>query len=565
MTKRNRFHKKSFRILLTIILLLGTCLGDWSLGRPASIHAAGSLSDTDFLKTNGTSIRKSKGTGSTVYLRGTNAGGWLVQESWMNPTNAPDQKTLMNTLKDRFGAAARDELLSVYEDHYWTTQDFDNISAMGMTAVRLPFTYMNLVDDSGNLKADAWSRLDWFVENCRQRGIYIILDMHGAFGSQNGMDHSGEVNDGNQLYGNPNNRQKTLWLWEKIAEHFKGNPTVAAYDILNEPGVKAAATGRMQWDFYNEIYNRIRAVDGDHIIMMESCWDAGNLPNPRDYGWTNVVYEYHYYPWDSVTSAPGQAAYISSKVTDIRSHNYGVPTFVGEFTSFDVEDAWKNTLATFNREGWHWTTWTYKVTGSNNSWGIYNLNAEAVDIYRDSKDTIRQKWSKVGAGYSAVNSKIYNVIKPYLQGSIDPGNGGSPLFADGEYYLTSVANGGVVSAENGGADPLVANRSAVGGAWESLRLENNSDGTVSFKSMANQKYVCAVIDESNQLLARSASIGTWEKFELVSTGNGDYGIKAIANGKFVQANFNVGGRLEATQVRVAGAWEAFKITRMGDS
>ena len=54
-----------------------------------------------------------------------------------------------------------------------------------------------------HLKSNAFDRLDWFVQNCSQRGMYVILDMHGAFGSQNGMDHSGEVNDGKQLYYNP--------------------------------------------------------------------------------------------------------------------------------------------------------------------------------------------------------------------------------------------------------------------------------------------------------------------------------------------------------------------------
>ena len=61
-----------------------------------------------------------KGSGDTVYLRGTNAGGWLVQESWMNPTNAKDQKTMMNTFKTRFTESVRDQLIDVYEYSYWT-------------------------------------------------------------------------------------------------------------------------------------------------------------------------------------------------------------------------------------------------------------------------------------------------------------------------------------------------------------------------------------------------------------------------------------------------------------
>ena len=33
----------------------------------------------------------------------------------------------------------------------------------------------------------------WIIDECSKRGIYIILDLHGAFGAQNGQDHSGEV------------------------------------------------------------------------------------------------------------------------------------------------------------------------------------------------------------------------------------------------------------------------------------------------------------------------------------------------------------------------------------
>ena len=103
------------------------------------------------------------------------------------------------------------------------------------------------------------------------------------------------------------------------------------YDILNEPGIKAAATYSLHWDFYNEIYNTIRSKDSNHIIIMESCWDADNLPRPSQYGWKNVAYEYHYYPWNAQNSSDAQKSYFSGKVSDIANHNYGVPTFVGEF------------------------------------------------------------------------------------------------------------------------------------------------------------------------------------------------------------------------------------------
>lgn len=663
--------KKLVSMLLVFAMTFSVAISGKIIGI-TQVSAREALGSNDFLKVNGTQIRKQKGTGDIVYLRGTNAGGWLVQEDWMNPTNASDQKTMMTTLANRFGASKRDELVSTYENNYWTTQDFDNCAEMGMSVIRLPFTYMNLCDDNGNLKSNAFDRLDWFVQNCSQRGMYVILDMHGAFGSQNGMDHSGEINDGKQLYYNQSNKDKTLNLWKKIAEHFKGNPAVAAYDILNEPGIKAAATYSLHWDFYNEIYNTIRSKDSNHIIIMESCWDADNLPRPSQYGWTNVAYEYHYYPWSAQNSSDAQKSYFSSKVSDIANHNYGVPTFVGEFTCFEQAEGWKAAMSTFNGQGWHWTTWSYKVTG-NSSWGIYNHNPEKVDIYNDSADTIKNKWSAVGTANGWKNDKIYNLVKPYLSGTVTSTGGsttddsdnnstsgvatlyehsnyggwavsleeGSYDYKDilakgivndqisslrvsdgykvtiyddegfkgkskeftsdasyvgdemndktssikiekinnqtstttsyntvklpnGKYSIKSVANEKYVATENGGSDPIVANRDNYSGSWETFYIVNNDDGTVSIKADANNKYICAVLDEENQLTPRSDSISTWEKFKIYKINDSEYGIRSAENGKYVKADLDNGGKLIAGSDSIAGAWEAFNIEKLGD-
>ena len=664
--------KKLVSMLLVFAMTFSVAISGKIIGI-TQVSAREALGSNDFLKVNGTQIRKQKGTGDIVYLRGTNAGGWLVQEDWMNPTNASDQKTMMTTLANRFGASKRDELVSTYENNYWTTQDFDNCAEMGMSVIRLPFTYMNLCDDNGNLKSNAFDRLDWFVQNCSQRGMYVILDMHGAFGSQNGMDHSGEINDGKQLYYNQSNKDKTLNLWKKIAEHFKGNPAVAAYDILNEPGIKAAATYSLHWDFYNEIYNTIRSKDSNHIIIMESCWDADNLPRPSQYGWTNVAYEYHYYPWSAQNSSDAQKSYFSSKVSDIANHNYGVPTFVGEFTCFEQAEGWKAAMSTFNGQGWHWTTWSYKVTG-NSSWGIYNHNPEKVDIYNDSADTIKNKWSAVGTANGWKNDKIYNLVKPYLSGTVTSTGGsttddsdnnstsgvatlyehsnyggwavsleeGSYDYKDilakgivndqisslrvsdgykvtiyddegfkgkskeftsdasyvgdemndktssikiekinnqtstttsyntvklpnGKYSIKSVANEKYVATENGGSDPIVANRDNYSGSWETFYIVNNDDGTVSIKADANNKYICAVLDEENQLTPRSDSISTWEKFKIYKINDSEYGIRSAENGKYVKADLDNGGKLIAGSDSISGAWEAFNIEKVGDT
>ncbi len=132
---------------------------------------------------------------------------------------------------------------------------------------------------------------------------------------------------------------------------------------------------------------------------------------------------------------------------------------------------------------------------------------------------------------------------------------------DGVYSLTSAANNMVVCAENYGNDPLAANRETHSGNWEEFTVVNNSDGTISLQSGYNGKYVCAVIDESNQLLARSSAIDAWEKFEIEHISGDQYALKASANGLYVQADLNDNGVLKAAG-ETAGTWETFVFAKV---
>ena len=370
----------------------------------------------DFLKTCGRYIRNQSGKGERIFLRGTNAGGWLVHEEWMCPTQARDTKTIRDTLEARFGAAIRNELLDVYRGAYWTAQDFDNCAQLGMTCVRLPFLYWDVADGEGGILPGGFDRLDWFVENCAQRGIYVILDLHGAYGSQNGKHHSGQVNDGRQLYYDDANRARTIRLWEAIAAHYRGNPAVAGYDLLNEPENDTEHTGRMQWDYYNELYRAVRAVDPDHIIFIEACWEPKNLPRPSKYGWENVVYEYHHYSWDA-QSVEGVTLHAAANAL-WEYMAFRVPILNGEFTCFGKDESWRNSLKIYNRLNFHWTTWTYKVTGKSPNgdphWGIYEHNLPKVDIQTASEAEIRAAWNMVGTEH-AVATRLGGILEEYLR------------------------------------------------------------------------------------------------------------------------------------------------------
>ena len=518
----------------------------------------------DFLKTDDTQIKNNHGNGNCVYLRGTNLGNLFVQENWMSSTNEKDQKTINEKLTKRFGKKLKDNLISFYENNYFTLSDFDKLKEMGMSVIRVPFTYMNLydktIDNKWILKKNAFEKLDWIVRESSKRGIYVILDLHGAFGSQNGQDHSGELIDNIKdvtFYKNTELKKLTLDLWKEVAIHYKNNPAIAGYDILNEPSEKAGITTDYHFEFYNEIYQVIRKIDYDHIIIMESCWTVLNLPNPKKYNWKNVVYEYHHYIWNSQDSAIGQIIATKALIESIKLANYNVPTYIGEFTCFTSNDAWKSVLELFNLNGYHYTSWSFK---SNNmgTWGIFNQKGTLkVNINSHSLKDIKSIWSynNIGTGKKSSNNMVYDRLKEAFPGTI---YFLKYYLIDKDYIkLKSGITNKYVCADNYGESNLIANRDSTGN-WEHFLFYNNSDGTISIQSRANNKFLCAVFDHNNKknpIIARSNHIQDWEKFYVENINNGKIAFRTFINNKYIQVN-PYDKQLYALGEKI-GTWEEF--------
>jgi hypothetical protein len=100
--------------------------------------------------------------------------------------------------------------------------------------------------------------------------------------------------------------------------------------------------------------------------------------------------------------------------------------------------------------------------------------------------------------------------------------------------IKAQALGRVISAENAGNAPLVANRS-IASVWEQFTVDINASGEVSFKSSANGLFVCADSFGNSPLIAnRSAALGSWERFDWLDQGDGSFVLRAKANNQFVQ-------------------------------
>ena len=341
--------------------------------------------------------------GEEVILRGVNLGGWLLQESWMCPVIGEDREwanlDTLTVLESRFTKEQVQELLNTYQEHWITEEDIKNISEMGCNVVRVPFWYRNfMLDEQGTwINEDfdqnpGFVKLDWIIKMAEKYDMYVILDMHGCPGGQS-MDHSTGTLSENRLYTDEVCQDTMETLWVAIANRYKNNSTVAAYDIMNEPQNNSGYEGansydpweKTSWEMSNKIYDRmikaIRAIGDEHVITVEGIWRVSNLPNPKSMGWTNMMYQLHLYDDDKGFK---QWAEDLAEV----AKNYGVAGYVGEFQNLSG-------LSVCNENNLSWTTWTYKGTNEDHStFFCYYGDVERADIINDSFDTIQEKWGE---------------------------------------------------------------------------------------------------------------------------------------------------------------------------
>ncbi|MFI9846071.1 glycosyl hydrolase family 95 catalytic domain-containing protein [Nonomuraea sp. NPDC051941] len=127
----------------------------------------------------------------------------------------------------------------------------------------------------------------------------------------------------------------------------------------------------------------------------------------------------------------------------------------------------------------------------------------------------------------------------------------------GTISLRSRANNMYVTAQNAGAQPLIANRTTVGG-WEQFDRTDLGNGNIALKARANGKYVTAESAGAQPLIANRDAIGPWETFQQINNPDGTISLKAQANGKYVCAD-NAGASALIANRDAIGPWESFDL------
>jgi hypothetical protein len=137
------------------------------------------------------------------------------------------------------------------------------------------------------------------------------------------------------------------------------------------------------------------------------------------------------------------------------------------------------------------------------------------------------------------------------------GGGTTPPPSGSVISLKAHANGDYVTADNAGASPLIANRTAIG-QWEQFDEIDQGGGYIALRAHANNKYVTADNAGAAPLLAKVDSVGTWEQFQLIHNGDGSVSLKARVNGDYVTAENAGASALIANRTSI-GPWEEFDL------
>jgi hypothetical protein len=123
--------------------------------------------------------------------------------------------------------------------------------------------------------------------------------------------------------------------------------------------------------------------------------------------------------------------------------------------------------------------------------------------------------------------------------------------------LRAMANNLIVTADNAGASPLIANRTAVG-AWEQFDLLDAGNGNVALRAHANNLIVTADNAGASPLIANRTAVGQWETFQRINNSNGTISLRALANNMIVTAD-NAGASALIANRTAIGAWEQFTL------
>ncbi|KAK3075754.1 hypothetical protein LTR53_000692 [Teratosphaeriaceae sp. CCFEE 6253] len=204
-------------------------------------------------------------------VRGVNLGGWLVTEQWITPsvydsTSAGDEWHLCNEL----GKEKCSSTLNKHWSTFYTRSDLQDIRDAGLNAVRIPVGYWMVdVEDYEPYVSGQYPYLIRAVQWASELGLSVLIDLHGAPGSQNGQDNSGLIGPVD-FTSNGTNLDRSLNVIRNLTAEFSQsmyNDTVVGIELLNEPRLNSGNFTMVDLqDWYSDGANTLANATADTVL-----------------------------------------------------------------------------------------------------------------------------------------------------------------------------------------------------------------------------------------------------------------------------------------------------------
>jgi Cellulase (glycosyl hydrolase family 5) len=178
----------------------------------------------------------------------------------------------------------------------WSRSRYQSMARKGFNSVRFVLYWDDFEPRRGRFDRANLRTLDRAIGHARAAGLYVVLDTIHLWGRGGFKDVPAWARSGDSVQ---TVRRNAVGYLRTLARRYRDVPTVAAYDVVNEPHrwpVDQNAVLRM----YDALIGAIRKVDPAKIVIVEptygdtsvagACADLGTLKHRR-----NVVFSLHFY------------------------------------------------------------------------------------------------------------------------------------------------------------------------------------------------------------------------------------------------------------------------------
>ncbi|KAL4975071.1 glycoside hydrolase superfamily [Aspergillus desertorum] len=289
------------------------------------------------VRTSAATLLRSRANANADRIRGVNLGGWLVLEPWITPSlfdEAGDEAVDEYTLAEVLGSEEAAARLSEHWSTFITEEDFSLISQAGLNYVRIPIGYWAAAPlDEEPYVHGQLEHLDNAIAWARAHNLKVIVDLHGAPGSQNGFDNSGRR--GPVGWDQGDTVAQTLLAFEVLAQRYlPEDDIVTIIEALNEPHIPGGINQDQLKAYYRETLTRAQRSSPDATLLLNDGFVQTEGWNGFMTGENVMMDTHHYEVFEGGQNAWNIEKHIDAACQLGRHHLQLVdkPVIVGEWT-----------------------------------------------------------------------------------------------------------------------------------------------------------------------------------------------------------------------------------------